>query len=113
MKKENKGDPSVSPAKLSGKKTWLFKAIAIAVPIIILALFELSLRLFHYGYNMDLFMTYPANPDYMIMNPDASKKFFVNPAFAASGNSELFKKIKDKNTVRIFVLGESTTIGFP
>jgi tetratricopeptide (TPR) repeat protein len=113
MKKENKGDPPVPPVKLSGKKTWLFKVIAIALPFIILALLELSLRLFHYGYNMDLFMEYPANPDYMVMNPDASKKFFVNPAFAASGNSELFKKIKDKNTTRIFVLGESTTIGFP
>jgi Tfp pilus assembly protein PilF len=32
---------------------------------------------------------------------------------APTGNSEPFKKIKDENTCRIFVLGESTTIGYP
>jgi lysophospholipase L1-like esterase len=49
----------------------------------------------------------------MIFNPNASKKYFSNQEIATVGNSELFKKKKDGNTLRIFVLGESTTIGYP
>jgi tetratricopeptide (TPR) repeat protein len=74
---------------------------------------ELSLRIFHYGNNLKLFVQFPENKDYLVLNPDASKKYFTNQAFATVGNVELFKKKKDKGTFRIIVLGESTTAGYP
>jgi tetratricopeptide (TPR) repeat protein len=95
------------------RKDFLFKAISILLPFLILFLFEISLRIFHYGNDFRLFIEYPENKNYLVFNPDASKQYFTNQAFATTGNIELFKKKKDANTLRIFVLGESTTIGYP
>jgi tetratricopeptide (TPR) repeat protein len=107
--------PTTSSAKgLSKKRIILFKGISIIlVPLLILFLLELCLRIFNYGDNYSLFIAYKGNKDYLVFNPDASKKFFTEQQIATKGNSEIFKKKKDNNTLRIFVLGESTTIGYP
>jgi tetratricopeptide (TPR) repeat protein len=98
----------------SKKRIILFKGISIIlVPLLILFLLELFLRLFNYGNNYSLFIEYKGDKDYLVFNPDASKKFFTEQQIATKGNSEVFKKKKDSNTLRIFVLGESTTIGYP
>ncbi|MFD2936712.1 hypothetical protein [Spirosoma flavum] len=62
---------------------------------------------------MSLFIDSSENKNFLVLNPNASKKYFTNQKIATTGNSELFKKKKDSNTLRIFVLGESTTIGYP
>lgn len=95
------------------KKKLLFKTIAILLPVFFLLLLEGSLRLFHYGHDLSLFAEYPGDHRYLTLNPDASKKYFTEQAIAPTGNREPFKKVKDSNTCRIFVLGESTTIGYP
>jgi tetratricopeptide (TPR) repeat protein len=95
------------------KRVLLFKAIAISMPFLILILLEVALRIFHYGHDLSLFMEYPGDKNFLVLNPSASKRYFTDPALAPTGNRELFKKEKDKNTFRIFVLGESTTIGYP
>ena len=95
------------------KRVVLFKAIAILLPFLILILLEVALRIFHYGHDLSLFMEYPGDKSFLVLNPNASKRYFNDPALAPTGNRELFKKEKDKNTCRIFVLGESTTIGYP
>ncbi|HZE83951.1 MAG TPA: hypothetical protein VE035_06550, partial [Puia sp.] len=95
------------------KRIILFKAISILLPFLILILLEAGLRIFHYGHDLNLFVEYPGDQDYLVLNPDASKKYFTDQVMAPTGNRELFKKEKDKNTCRIFVLGESTTIGYP
>ena len=94
-------------------KELLFKVISILLPFLILFLFEISLRIFHYGNDLSLFIEYPENKNYLVFNPEASKKYFTYQDFATTGNRELFKKKKDAKTLRIFVLGESTTIGYP
>lgn len=110
----NTSDPNVLPAKgPSGRRTFLFKVIIILLPVLAVVLAEVSLRVFHYGYNLDLFVEYPGHQEYLVMNPDASRKYFTNQAIAPTGNTELFKKEKGANTFRVFVLGESTTIGYP
>ncbi|GAB4039389.1 tetratricopeptide repeat protein [Spirosoma jeollabukense] len=73
----------------------------------------MALRLFNYGQDVRLFIDYPTDRNFLVLNPDASKKYFTNQAIATTGNVEPFKKKKDANTLRIFVLGESTTIGYP
>lgn len=95
------------------RKSFLFKTISILVPLFLLLFVEFSLQLFHYGNNLDLFIESPLNKEYLIFNPHASEKYFTNPLFATTGNSEQFKKIKDPGTMRFFVLGESTTLGYP
>jgi tetratricopeptide (TPR) repeat protein len=94
-------------------RTKLFKGIAILLPFLVLGLVEMSLRIFHYGHDLRLFVEYPADNRYLILNPDASRRYFSNQENATTGNIEPFKKKKDSGTLRIFVLGESTTIGYP
>jgi tetratricopeptide (TPR) repeat protein len=100
-------------SQLSGGRVLLFKFSGIFFSFFILLLLELSLRIFKYGSNLNLFIEARNNKEYLVFNPDASKKYFTNQAFATTGNFEPFKKKKDANTLRIFVLGESTTIGYP
>jgi tetratricopeptide (TPR) repeat protein len=99
--------------RLSRKRTLLFKAISIGSPLLVLGLLEVFLRLFHFGYDMSLFIESRHDKNFLVFNPDASKKYFTDEEIATRGNVELFRKEKDNNTFRIFVLGESTTIGFP
>lgn len=94
-------------------RTLVFKIISVAVPFCLLALLECGLRLFHYGYDLSLFIEYPNNENYLYLNPDASKRYFINQKNATTGNVEPFLKAKPAGTRRIFVLGESTTIGYP
>lgn len=98
---------------ISRKRLALFKGIAILLPFLLLILSEICLRICNYGYNLDLFIEYQPNKEYYLFNPDASKRYFVDNRFAPTGNRELFKKKKDTETIRLFVLGESTTIGYP
>ncbi len=106
-------DELKNSVKSRGYNPWLFRIIAISLPFIFLVLLEILLRVFSIGTNLDLFQTYNGNSDYLVFNQDASKKYFTDPSFATTGNTEIFKKVKEPNTIRLFVLGESTTIGYP
>ncbi|MHA7830252.1 MAG: tetratricopeptide repeat protein [Flagellimonas sp.] len=91
----------------------IFKLMAITMPFVLLAVMECTLRIFDYGDSLELFIPYDVDGQYLMFNPRASEKYFNNPQFATQGNTELFKQNKDERTVRFFVLGESTTIGYP
>jgi tetratricopeptide (TPR) repeat protein len=107
-------DQKSAPVKrLPKSQVFLLKAISMLLPLLLLLVVEVLLRVFHYGHNLDLFIEFPGNKQFLVLNPDASKRYFTNQAIATTGNSELFKKEKAAHTVRIFVLGESTTIGYP
>lgn len=99
--------------RLSRKRIWLFRVIALLIPFLLLFLLEMALRLFHYGYDTSLFIESPDNAAYWVMNPAASKKYFTDQLNATTGNREPFRKEKEAGVFRIFVLGESTTIGYP
>ena len=98
---------------IPAKRRRLFRLIALALPLILIIAIELLLRLFQYGYDTSVFISAPGNKDYLVFNPDASKRYFTDPLMATMGNREPFRKIKQPGTIRIFVLGESTTIGYP
>ena len=99
--------------QLPRKRLWTFRSIAIVLPFLFLLILEGALRVFHYGYDTSLFIQTPDNSDYLVFNPAASKRYFTDQLNATSGNREPFRKVKDPGTLRIFVLGESTTIGYP
>lgn len=114
MREEQKQGASGSAKPLLKKRVLLFKVISlVVVPCVILGVLEGSLRLFHYGHDQHLFMEDAADHRYLVMNPYASLKYFPDQKIATTGNRELFKKVKDPGCLRIFVLGESTTIGYP
>jgi tetratricopeptide (TPR) repeat protein len=94
-------------------RLWLFRIIAIVLPFLFLLMLEGALRLFHYGYDAALFIEAPGNSDYLVFNPAASRRYFTDQLNATTGNREPFRKVKEPGTLRFFVLGESTTIGYP
>ena len=96
-----------------GKRNIVFKLISLSLPIVFLVLVEVLLAIFGYGTDYSLFIPYDDKGEYLVFNPDASKAYFNNHQFATTGNQEPFRKKKDSSTVRIFVLGESTTVGYP
>ncbi len=81
--------------------------------ILIIVFIELILRLAGYGHSYDLFVESETYPGHYVMNEFASEKFFNNSKTATVGYYEPFSMNKTDDTYRIFVLGESTTVGFP
>ena len=111
--KEKVNNISSTVKPISNKKLRVFKGIAIMLPFVLFALLEISFRLIGVGHDVSLFQEDKDNKDFLVMNPYASRKFFSDPLNATIGNHELFRKKKTANTFRIYVLGESTTIGYP
>jgi tetratricopeptide (TPR) repeat protein len=110
-----KRDPAKPEPATTGKKgkLILFKTVAILLPFFFIIVIELFLRLFNYGHNLNLFVQDEDYQDCVVLNNYASEKFFTNQVNATIGNAEPFKKQKPAGTTRIFILGESTTLGYP
>jgi tetratricopeptide (TPR) repeat protein len=105
---------SKSPLIISPSKRGFFLLVALLIPLFFLVLLEAGLRLCHYGGNTDLFISTPDETShYYGINLDVSKRYFTWSSFNPSPRKDLFLKEKPKNGYRIFVLGESTTAGFP
>lgn len=98
---------------MTSKRLFLFKFLAVLSPLLLLAILELVLRLFGYGHDLGLFVKDPDRKGYLVMNKYASEKYFSRQQNATIGNFEPFPEKKPPGTFRIFVLGESTTIGYP
>lgn len=96
-------------------KTTSLKIIAILLPVFAIFIIELILRLFDFGYSTKVFLEEKSKngQPFLYLNPDITKKYFTYTANSTIGNKEYFPKVKPNNTFRIFVLGESTTIGYP
>lgn len=94
-------------------KIVVFKTLAVLLPFVLLLMLETGLHIFGYGYNLRLFIEDDKNKEYWVMSPHASKRYFSDEENATIGTFESFRKIKTPETFRIFVLGESTTLGYP
>ncbi|UII77213.1 hypothetical protein LV716_05425 [Flagellimonas sp. HMM57] len=99
--------------KLGKRKVRIFKMAAMLLVFLLLFLVEVALRVVNYGTDYPLFVQAKGNPEFLVMNPNISKKYFGNKEDATSGYYELLKKEKDSGTTRIFVLGASTAVGYP
>lgn len=92
--------------------TW-FKLIALLLPFVFLVFIELLLRSFNVGHDLSLFIEHPENSEYLILNPNVSRRYFTSEKNSTRGYVEPFKKEKKPGTFRIFVQGGSTAYGFP
>lgn len=109
QKSENKSKiNSIDP-----KKKLIFSIILISFPILFVVMLEVSLRAFHYGQDYRLFSEVNIyGKEYYRFNPELGKKYFYKlPSMSPS--NDVFLKDKPKNGYRIFVIGSSTTAGFP
>lgn len=82
------------------------------MPVVVLILFELVLRMSGYGSDLRLFKT-DQTGKYYYLNPQIGKRYFTQETNATNGNIDFFRKEKAPGTLRIFVLGSSTALGFP
>ena len=88
--------------------------ITIAVPILLFACLELSLRLFNYGPDLSLFIGEAiGGQTYLRMNPEVKSRYFSRFPFTPTTSMDYFMMPKPKGTYRIFCLGGSTTVGYP
>lgn len=94
------------------KRQQVYKIIAILLPLILLMMVEMGLRVGNYGFNTKLFKT-DENPRFWVMNQEISQKYFTESQNATIGNQDAFLKKKPKGTLRFFILGESSSLGFP
>ncbi len=109
-----KGTTRRSTPDLDPKRQRLFGAIMFAIPLLAILTLELSLRIAHYGTNTDLFI--PAKGDYaryLRVNPIVTKRFFIGQKNVPTPPNDLFLIKKPANGFRIFVMGGSTTAGYP
>ena len=96
------------------KRKRIFTLITICLPVVLLMLLELVLRMIQYGGNTSLFVTAAGDfTDYYICNRQVGRRFFMNQNTLPELSNDVFKKKKPENGYRIFVLGGSTTAGYP
>ncbi|UCF64001.1 MAG: hypothetical protein JSW33_15775, partial [bacterium] len=95
-------------------KKRLFSILLILIPVVFFSVIELSLRLFNYGGNLDLFISGTSEySPYKMCNPKVGFRFFYRQRSTPSPPLDLFLKDKVQNTFRVFVLGGSTAAGYP
>lgn len=98
---------------MSKSKKRIFTAISLLVPIIFFVLLEVVLRLVNYGEEYPLFIDDTVDSEYLVLNPDVSKRYFPVKEFATKGQYDPFLKNKAEGSLRIVVQGASTSAGFP
>jgi tetratricopeptide (TPR) repeat protein len=103
-----------SSSQISLGKRIVFMLFLLLIAAGILLLAEGVLRLFNYGGNLHLFISAPDEvSNYYRCNPDIGKRYFYRQFTIPDPPKDLFLKEKPENGYRIFVLGGSTTAGFP
>ncbi len=113
-KRKHKTAKAIVARPVSPGRQKAFKVIALALPVIFFLLLETGLRIFHYGGNLDLFIPLPkAYSGYYMCNPAVARRYFFMQSSIPHPPNDLFLKEKPANGYRIFVLGESTTAGYP
>ena len=94
------------------RKSFLFGLIAISLPLLLLVLVEGVLRLAGVAEATRApFQPLPSKPDYLAFSPDYGARYFTTFRPGVAFNP--FEREKGEDTFRVFVLGGSSTAGFP
>ena len=100
--------------KFLKKKEFWYKIGMVSFSFLLLAVFELLLRLVGGGHSYKLFIKNSENDLFLNVNPVISEKYFVaSQEMNTGGYLEPFLKSKPDTCIRIFVMGGSTAAGFP
>lgn len=117
MKSRNKQKKGKAPASaatsLSPGRRWLFRALLLLWPFVVLGCLEIGLRLGGYGFDPHFFKRIQiADEDYFVQNDAFSYRFFP-PEAARNPGALRMKCVKPAGVVRIFIFGESAAMGDP
>ena len=111
-KKSKISSPSAS---FGPQKRRLFILVTFVILFLLVAVTEVILRLSHYGQDYDLVISAPKNgKEYFRINPKVGLRYFDRERYSLPEVvADDFTVRKSPNSLRIFVLGESTPAGFP
>jgi lysophospholipase L1-like esterase len=98
---------------MSRSRVFLFKLILVLLPLILLGLIELGLRVAGSGKEIPLFVEDPENADFLRMNSQVARRYFIDPKAAPAVSYPSFRKEKNDSTFRVVVQGASTVAGIP
>jgi len=112
-KKKSKISPP--PASFGPQKRRLFILVTFVVLFLLVVIIEIILRLSHYGQDYDLVIsTTKSGKEYFRINPKVGLRYFDRERYSLPEVvADDFTVRKGQNSLRIFVLGESTSAGFP
>lgn len=97
-------------------KKALFFIITLSLPVLFFVIFELALRIFQYGENLNLVLEKEENGrKFYQLNEHVAKRFFTRtPArIIPQLYPQTFEFDKSPQSVRVFLMGGSTMAGFP
>jgi tetratricopeptide (TPR) repeat protein len=114
-KRQPTPSPPLKPALSPGKR-FVFRLVALALPVLVFGLAELGLRLAGYGGYPPMLQKVGPVPGGSLVIADqagASSWFFASPNLTGRNEQCAFLDPKPTNTVRIFCVGESAMQGYP
>jgi lysophospholipase L1-like esterase len=92
----------------------LFVTITLALPLLILAAIEVTVRIASPSGGLPLFVQAPAAAgDYLVANNSVGARWFAGIDHPPTPAQEYFARQKPAHGLRIFVMGESAAAGFP
>lgn len=92
----------------------MFVAVTLLLPLLLLAAVEAGLRVWWKAGALPLFTPFEEAPDRLrVANRSLAHRYFPAEAFPPTPPLDPFAAEPPRGTLRIFVLGESTTAGFP
>jgi tetratricopeptide (TPR) repeat protein len=106
---------SASPSPVLPRRRLLFAGFTLVAFVVLMIVFEIALRLLHYGHDLELVYTTTRNgKEYCYLNPAVGKRYFDPKRYALPKvENGYFLLDKPVDGIRIFCLGASTTAGFP
>ncbi|MDZ7314969.1 MAG: GDSL-type esterase/lipase family protein [candidate division KSB1 bacterium] len=91
-----------------------FTILVWLLPLFILGMVELGLRIAGYAGAPKLFISAPKPYSHLLrINPTIARRYFRSDRMIPTPSHDTFLKSKPENGLRIFVLGGSTTAGYP
>ncbi|MGQ9798346.1 MAG: GDSL-type esterase/lipase family protein [Ignavibacterium sp.] len=91
-----------------------FYLILFLIPILFFVLLEIGLRALDYGHDFTVFkVVTDYHPDKLFLNPEIPYKYFYGTRSVPSALPDGFDRDKKENAFRVFVLGGSSTAGWP
>jgi hypothetical protein len=109
-----KSGPAFSSSRLNRRKLWCFRLlIAIGVPLVFFGMMELVLRLVGFGYPTGFFLTSHRDGQKVLVQNNQFGWRFFGAAMARIPEPVCLPQVKEPNTVRIVVFGESAALGDP
>lgn len=105
----------IQPPTSSTSKKNVFVLIALWMPFVLFVLLELGLRMGGYSGDPKLFLKFQGygGGELYRSNPNFAARYFLNAHLRSTPSRDRFLLEKPGNRLRLFVLGESTTAGYP